>query len=271
MRNLTFRLLYLLTSLFFALTALPLLLLPGRRHLMIWLQKYSRVMVYWMRVVQNIEIEVRGKSIVPHKGCIIAAKHQSWGDGYAVFSEVPDLAIVTGDHLEKIPLVGFILRKMEAVVVDNCGGATARERLVDQELSRAKEKRRKILIYPEGHLAPVGYHYRYKKGVFHMYKAYDCPVIPVATNLGLMWPGEEWALKPGKAVLEFLEPIPPGLEKETFMQILEERIETASLALLPEDFELPKYRELEYDKATDSGIPIIPADAPEYATQNNQG
>lgn len=261
LRNILFQVLYYLTSICVALLALPLLLIPGRRYIMIFLQRYSQLMVYWMRVVGGINIEFRGIEKVPDGPCIVAAKHQSWGDGYAVFSQINDLAIVTGDHLERIPLVGFILRKMEAVVVDNCGGAHAREKLVDVELARAKKKNRKILIYPEGHLAPVGYHYRYKKGVFHMYEAYGCPVIPVATDLGLRWPMEERALSPGNAVLEFLDPIEPGLDKDTFMKLLEERIENASLALLPEDYELPKYRELEYDKETDSGIPIIPEPA----------
>jgi len=263
MKNLIFRVLYLLTSILVALTSLPLLLLPGRKLLMKLMQFYSKMMVFWMRVICGVHVDVRGLENVPRDGCIIAPKHQSWGDGYAIFSQIPDLAIVTGDHLEKIPLVGFILRKMEAVVVDNCGGAKARERLVDEELARAKSAGRKILIYPEGHLAPVGYHYRYKKGIYHMYEAYGCKVVPVATNLGLFWPGEEWNLKAGHAVLEFLPPIEPGLDKAQFMAEVENRIETASLALLPEGFDLPKYRELEYDKETDSGIPIIPEEAAE--------
>ena len=34
-------------------------------------------------------------------------------------------------------------------------------------------------------------------------------------------------------VFEYLEPIPPGLKRAEFMRILQERIETASMALLP--------------------------------------
>lgn len=260
MKKLLFQIAYWATSIVFALLALPLLLLPGRRYLMIWLQRYARTMVFWMDKIHGIEVEYKGVNNIPDGPCIVASKHQSWGDGYAVFAKINDLAIVTGDHLEKLPLVGTILRKMDAVVVDSCGGAHARERLVSEEIARARRKQRKILIYPEGHLAPVGYHYRYRKGVFHMYEAYGCPVVPVATNLGLFWNAEDWNLKPGLAAVEFLEPIPPGLDKDSFMYELEERIETASIALLPEDFELPKYRELEYDKETDSGIPVVPED-----------
>ena len=243
-RNLLFQIAYWTTSILVGIVALPLLIVPGRAVLMWWLRFYARAMVFWMRTIIGIEVEIRGRDLVPEGPSIIAAKHQSWGDGFAMFSQFYDLAFVTGDHLEKIPVVGWILRKMQAVVVDSCGGAEARQRLVDKELVQAREQNRRILIYPEGQLVEPGYHARYKKGVYHMYEAYGCPVVPAATNLGQFWPKSEWALKPGTAVVEFLEPIPPGLDKTTFMAELQDRIETASLALLPEGFELPKQREV---------------------------
>ena len=260
MKKLAFQIAYWTTSILVGLVALPLLVLPGRVLLVRWLRLYARAMVFWMDRIHGIEIEYRGRENVPDGACIIGAKHQSWGDGYAMFAQFQDLAIVTGDHLEKLPVMGSILRKMEAIVVDNCGGAEAREKLVDVELARAREKGRRILIYPEGKLSPVGQHFRYRKGIFHMYEAYRCPVVPVATNLGLFWPGALWDLKPGTAVVEFLEPIPAGLDKDTFMATLEERIETASLALLPDGFEVPRMRELPdgFDAWGDGGAKKVP-------------
>jgi len=243
-KSILFQIAYWTTSIFVGLVALPLLIVPGRTVLMWWLRFYARAMVFWMQKIVGIEVEICGRSHVPEGPSIIAAKHQSWGDGFAMFSQFYDLAFVTGDHLEKIPVVGWILRKMQAVVVDSCGGAEARQRLVDKELVQAREQNRRILIYPEGQLVEPGYHARYKKGVYHMYEAYGCPVVPVATNLGLFWLKSEWTLKPGTAVVEFLDPIPPGLDKDAFMAELQDRIETASLALLPEGFELPQERQV---------------------------
>lgn len=65
-----------------------------------------------------------------------------------------------------------------------------------------------------------------------MYQSYGCAAVPVATNLGLRWPQQSWRLTPGDAVIEFLEPIAPGLEKNTFMARLEAAIEDRSIALL---------------------------------------
>lgn len=101
-------------------------------------------------------------------------------------------------------------------------------------MKKAQSQNRRILIYPEGHLAPVGERYRYRRGVYHMYAAYGCPASPVATNLGLYWPQQSWALTPGEAVIEFLDPIPPGLEKDEFMARLESAIEKRSLELIGE-------------------------------------
>jgi len=235
MRSILFQIVYWATSIFFGLGAAPFLLLPSRKPLMWWILGYTRMMVFWMRWIAGIKVTVRGRERLPDGPCIIAAKHQSWGDGFVMFSQFYDLAFVTGDHLEKFPLLGGILRKMGAIVVDNCGGAYARAKLVDEELKVAQGQNRRILIYPEGHLSPVGQQYRYRKGVYHMYNAYGCAAAPVANNLGLRWPQQSWRITPGEAIIEFLDPIPPGLGKEEFMAELERVIETRSLELLGEN------------------------------------
>lgn len=241
-RNIAFQIAYWATSIIFALVAALLIVAPSRRPTAVWIRAYTKLMCFWMRWLAGVRITVRGREKLPPAPFIIAAKHQSWGDGFVMFSQFDDLAFVTGDHLERFPLLGGVLRKIGAIIVDNCGGAVARARLVDEDLAKAKADKRSILIYPEGHLAPVGRRFRYKKGVFHMYQAYQRPVAPVATNLGLRWPQQSWRLTPGEAVIEFLDPIEPGLEKAEFMHRLERAIETRSIELLgdeaPADIEL---------------------------------
>ena len=231
-RSLLFQAAYWLTSVFFAVTAAPLVLLPSRKPMTAWIGLYAKTMRASMRVVAGVKVTVRGKENLPAGPAIIAAKHQSWGDGFIMLTEASDLACVVGDHLERYPLLGGILRKMGAIVVDNCGGAFARASLVDDELKRAASEGRRILIFPEGHLSPVGERHRYRRGVFHMYKAYGRPAVPVATNLGLFWPQQSWRLVSGEAIVEFLPAIEPGLDKDEFMTLLERTIETRSLELL---------------------------------------
>ena len=60
------------------------------------------------------------------------------------------------------------------------------------------------------------------------------PCFPVAANVGVFWPKHGILRKPGKAVVEFLDPLPPGLDKDTFMAELETRIEARSGELIRE-------------------------------------
>ncbi len=233
MRSIIFQIAYWITSIFFTLGAVPLLLFPSRKPVMFWMMMYARTMCFWMRHLAGIKLETRGKENLPEGPCIIAAKHQSWGDGFFMFSQFYDLAFVTGDHLEKFPLVGSILKKMGSIVVNNCGGPVEREKLLADAMDKARSENRRILIYPEGHLSAIGEKHRYRKGVYYMYKEYGCPVVPVATNLGLCWPQQSTKLNQGTAALEFLPAIQPGMEKDEFMALLEEEIETKSLKMLP--------------------------------------
>ncbi len=228
-----FNLTYWVLSVTYGLMAVLAGLLPGRRPVGWIIQRYTRRMVGAMRLFAGIKLEVRGKDRLPEGAFIIGAKHQSWGDGFCVYSQFKDLAFVTGDHLEKYPLMGRILKKLGAIVVNNCGGHEARKSLA-MRAAEAKADGRRILIYPEGNLSKPGEYFRYRAGIWHMYRDFDMPVVPLATNLGLFWPGEAYEKHPGTAVIEFLDPIAPGLGKEAFLAKLTEVVETRSQELIAE-------------------------------------
>jgi 1-acyl-sn-glycerol-3-phosphate acyltransferase len=233
MRSLLFNTAYWALSIFYALAAALAALTPGRWAVGKVIKRYTRRMVGAMRLFAGIKLEVRGKERLPEGAFIIAAKHQSWGDGFCVYSQVDDLAFVTGDHLERFPLLANVLKKLGAIVVNNCGGPEARRALVESA-AQAKAEGRKILIYPEGNLARIGERFRYRSGVFHMYRDFDMPVVPQATNLGLFWPQEDWRKYPGTAIIEFLDPIPTGLGKDEFLAGLEAVVEAKTAELVSE-------------------------------------
>ncbi len=234
LRSALFFLAYWGLSVIYVLAALPLLALPGRGAMAVLIRSYTRAMRGALRWFAGIGHEVRGREHLPEGAFILAAKHQSWGDGFLVYPEVDNLAFVTGDHLEKLPLVGGILRKLGAIVIDTCGGGDRKAASLTDGMARVADEGRRVLIYPEGHLAPVDHHYRYKAGVWHMQKAMGVPVVPVATNLGLFWGQQAFGKQPGTAVIEFLDPIPPGLGKAEFLGRLTQAVETATARLVAE-------------------------------------
>ena len=231
-RSVLFQAVYYLLSVLYVLLASLCLILPGRKAVGWVVRRYSRRMVQAMRLVAGIRLKVVGREKVP-PNCIIAAKHHSWFDGFCVYSQFDDVAPVIGDHMEKFPLVGGILEKLGAIVVNNCGGRKARNALANNAAQASQEGRR-ILIYPEGHLSRPGERHRYKTGVWHMYADFGLPVAPVATNLGVFAPQNGVRKYPGEATLEFLDVIPVGLPKAEFMRRLEAVIETRSDVLIAE-------------------------------------
>lgn len=217
----------------FAIVCTLLALLPGRKILGWGLQLYGSAQLFALKYIAGVHIEVRGKDRLPAEPVVIGAKHQSWGDGFVMLAHVSQISFVAGDHLYKFPLVGRILKKIGAIVLSNQGGDEARARLVDG-MRELQADRRDVLIYPEGHLSAPGEKHRYRTGVWRLYDALGRPCAPVATNLGLAWDRQSFLKTPGRAVVEFLDPIEPGLDKDAFMERLEAVVESRTKELVAE-------------------------------------
>jgi 1-acyl-sn-glycerol-3-phosphate acyltransferase len=219
-------------SILYVLMAALLALAPGRKGVRWAVKRYTRRMVQLMKLV-GIRPEVRGRERLPPAPFILAPKHSSYGDGFLMYVQFDDVAFVTGDHLERFPLVPKVLEKLGAIVIDNCGGPEARKDLA-QSFAKAAEDKRIVLIYPEGHLCKVGEHKRIRAGVWHMQEASQWPVVPVATSLGLRWQEQDYAKYPGPAVIEFLDPIAPGLGKDEMVRALGDAIRLNTDRLIEE-------------------------------------
>jgi 1-acyl-sn-glycerol-3-phosphate acyltransferase len=154
----------------------------------------------------------------------------SMWDTLALYLALDQPAIVLKRELLYIPFYGWFLWKAAAVPIDRGAGAKALRKMSAAAKDVLREKR-PVLIFPEGTRKKPGAAPDYKPGVAGLYSMLDVPCIPVALNSGVYWTG--FIKKPGTIVLEFLEPIPPGLKRGAFMAMLENRIETATNRLLP--------------------------------------
>lgn len=233
MRSFLFAVFYWVISIFFGISLAILGLFRLSKAARGLTVLYARLMRLNMNLVAGIKFEYRGKERLPKGPYIIAAKHQSWGDGFGAMGFFGDVAFVTGDHLERFPLLRGVLKSLGAIVVDNCGGHKMRNRLTEA-FDVAATEGRNVLIYPEGHLVKIGHRIKYKSGVYHLQQACGWPVVPVATNLGLFWAQENFNKEGGTAIDEILDPIPAGLSKEEFMTRLETSLNEGSKRLCEE-------------------------------------
>jgi 1-acyl-sn-glycerol-3-phosphate acyltransferase len=231
MRSFIFNISYWTISGLYGVICAILALIPGRWAVMHGMRSYSRLTVILMRVICGIRVEVRGTP-PKDKPVVIAAKHQSWGDGIVMMAKCGDINFVVGDHMLKFPLIGWVLKRCGAIVVNNQGGRKALESLHEGiERSQGEGRPRPVLIYPEGHLTKVGEGKKYRSGIYRIASILDRPVVPVATNLGQCWPQQEWTKHKGTAVIEFLEPMQAGDCRDDFLAQLETTVEARSRAL----------------------------------------
>jgi 1-acyl-sn-glycerol-3-phosphate acyltransferase len=230
-RSLIFIALFYLCSILTVLAILPLMLAPGRwMHPVVRL--WAQATMALVRVVCGVRVEFRGLEHLPSGGALIAAKHQCMFDTIAPVTLFANPAYVMRDSLLKIPFYGWYAVKSGMIPINRDGGAGALRAMLSLAKTRVRENRQ-IVIFPEGTRTAPGTTGEYKPGVAALYRALGLPCTPMATNSGVHWPAHGFLRRPGLVVYEFLEPLPPGLERDAFMRLLEERLEGASRALLP--------------------------------------
>jgi 1-acyl-sn-glycerol-3-phosphate acyltransferase len=230
LRSLVFVALFYLWSAVLAILMIPFFVLP-RRFTLAGFKFWSRGVVALLGAICGIRVELRGREHIPHGRALVAAKHQTMFDVFAQFAWLDDSSFVMRKELMRIPFFGWYAAKAGMIVVDREGGAAALRKLVKDAKDRLKDPRQ-VLIFPEGTRGEPGTTGQYQPGVAGLYRDLGLVTYPVATNSGAHWPAHGFIRKPGTIVFEYLEPIPAGLKRGEFMRVLEERIETASTALL---------------------------------------
>jgi 1-acyl-sn-glycerol-3-phosphate acyltransferase len=208
---------------------LPLLLAP-RRFVMRAGRLWARLVLFGLDRIAGLGLEIRGR-MPEGGGVLIAVKHLSMWETVAIQALYADPAIVIKRELLKIPFYGWYCRKMGMIAVDRGAGMQAIHTLIASAKNAAAECR-PIVIFPEGTRREIGALPDYKPGVSALYAGLGLPCVPVALNSARYWQG--FLRRPGKIVLEFLEPIAPGLPRREFMALLESRIEEATNRLLAE-------------------------------------
>jgi 1-acyl-sn-glycerol-3-phosphate acyltransferase len=215
-----------------AILGLPVLLLSrraGSRFGSSWAGAILKICSWTIGLTH----EVRGRENLPKGPAIIAMKHQSAWDTFAVAVIFDDPAIVLKKELIWVPFYGWYLWKAGMISVDRGGGALALRRLVAAG-EEAAALGRPIVIFPEGTRTAPGTRRPYQPGVAALYRQLRLPLVPVAVNSGVFWGRRRFLKRPGRIAVEILPPISPGGDRRAVMAELETRIEAATARLVAE-------------------------------------
>jgi 1-acyl-sn-glycerol-3-phosphate acyltransferase len=197
---------------------------------------YCRWVIFTLNLLCGLRSEVRGTP--PTGESIIAAKHQSFLDIILIFNAVPAGKFIMKRELMYAPILGVYALRIGCVPV-NRGKRGAAIAKMKADVAKGTAEPGQLIIYPQGTRVAPGVSRPYKVGTGLLYEQLAQPCYPVATNVGVFWPKRGILRKPGLAVVDFLEPIAPGLPVNEFMSRLEAAVETRSNELMAEAGQVP--------------------------------
>ena len=209
---------------------------------MIWRRRTEaswRIATYWrdsnvalLRWIVGVKTEVTGAENIPPGACIIAAKHQSDWDIFAILPHTDEQpAYIAKKELIDIPFFGQAAKSINTIPIDRKLGAQAIPAML-KAAGEALSRGCRIVIYPEGTRKKPLADPDYRQGITRLYEALNVPVVPVALNSGLYWGKLSFTIWPGTARAKFLEPIAPGLTGAEFSTRLQAAIEAETTRLI---------------------------------------
>ena len=222
-------------SMYAGMTVIALVFFPFAVFSRDWAHRaadtWARNVIWTAGWMVGLKCEVRGTP--PTGEVMIAAKHQSILDILMIYHAVPRAKFIMKRELIYAPIFGQYALRIGCVPVDRGKRGTAITRM-KEAVARGTADPGQLVIYPQGTRVPPGVTKPYKVGSAVLYQQLGQTCVPAATNVGYFWPRRGFLRKPGTAIVEFLEPIPPGLEVKEFMARLENEIESASDRLAEE-------------------------------------
>ena len=223
-RNFLFSILFFTGIIFISIIFLPSFFLPKQVVLI-----GGKLMGHWasfcLRFVLSVEISIKGKeNIINDEKFFIAASHQSMFETFYLQTIFNSPVFILKKELLLIPIFGWYLKKIGSISIkrnkvtkDNLGFFNDISQMI-------KKSNRPLIIFPQGTRVPPSERPSFKKGASRIYEELNITCQPVAINSGYVWPknGSKYSNK--TITISILKPIPEGLSKENFIQVLEKNI-----------------------------------------------
>ena len=207
----------------------------GRRHALWVAQSWAGLVLGGATALCGIRVVVLGREHLPtHGAALIASQHQSAFDTLIWLRLVPRAAYVFKAELARVPLFGSLLVPAGQIPVDR-GASFSAVRSLLRGADRAKADGRQIVIFPEGTRVAPGIEAELRPGIAALAARTGLPVIPVATDSGLLWGRRAFRKRPGVIHVIVCPPIPPGLPQAMLIAALRERWRDAAVLGMPVD------------------------------------
>ncbi len=153
-RSLIFNILFYPVFLFWAIVALPTLVLP-RAALLRVASWWGKTNILLMRIVCGIKVEFRGVEKIPKGPLLVASKHQSMWETISLLHFFDAPFFVLKRELRMIPIFGLFLIKADMIAIDRKAGGRALMAMMKRAVAEVRHGRQ-FVIFPEGTRRPPG-------------------------------------------------------------------------------------------------------------------
>ena len=213
-------------TIFMGIVCLPYLFISNahiRKPINYWILGIFKL----LEIFCNITHEIRGKENIPNHSVLIASKHQSAFETFALFFYLNNSIFIHKKQLFFIPIFGQYLKKTNMISINRSEGTAAMRKMLRKTRSKMAAGY-SIIIFPEGTRKIPGDKPDYKTGFIGIYNETESEILPIAVNSGNYWPKHTFIKTSGKIIIEILKPIPAKLKKDEVLEKIESLIEEAT-------------------------------------------
>ncbi len=189
----------------------------------------GKLMGFWtglcLKIFMSTRIEVIGKeNIIKNNKFFIAATHQSMFETFYLQTIFKSPVFILKKELLKIPIFGWYLKKIGSISIQR-NKVTKDNLSFFYEINKiVKNSDRPLIIFPQGTRVKPDDRPPFKKGVSRIYEELKISCQPIAINSGYVWPKQGIKKSGKKIIISILPSLNYGLDKEEFLQILENKI-----------------------------------------------
>jgi len=223
-RNILFTVFFFLGIIFISILFLPALIMPQKVTLI-----GGKIMGQWtkfcLKIFLLVKINIIGKeNIITNERFFIACSHQSMFETFFLQTIFSSPIFILKKELLKIPIFGNYLKKIGSISINR--NKTTKENLgfFDDIIKATTDSKRPLLIFPQGTRVLPEERPKFKKGTGRIYETLKIKCQPVAINSGYVWPKNKPLSSNKTITISILNPIDLGLNKEEFLNLLENNI-----------------------------------------------
>ena len=217
-----FNFIFYFSVLFFGVLFLPVLVSRSltRRIVGLW----AKVILFFLKIIFNIKVVFKNRYLKNQEGQVIAANHQSAFDTIFFLAAFDKTIYIIKRELVFIPIYGWYAVRLGNIYINRKKKIESIKK-ISKNMASLIDRGYKVVIFPEGTRQEPNKIGNIKPGVFLIQGHLKKPIYPVYIDSGGTWPKNSLKMKKKNIFIKSLKPIPYGLTKNKFKDILKKRYE----------------------------------------------